>query len=389
MRQSRVISREELYKLVWEAPRTTLAKKFGVSDVALGKICRAAGIPVPPQGYWAKKKAGKATPPPRLPPREPGISEQIEIGAAAYGSYHTVSDTELRSIDPVPPTFPESIESVRERVRPRVGKITAPKSLNRAHHAVARLLADDDARREKLIGQSLVFDWDKPRFDSPLQQRRLRILSGIFAGLARFGCKPSIDRREARDISVQVGSQDVYLALELVEQKGRGKAPQTGPRLRLTVKGRTWLKEGGADVAWEDDDAGKLETQLTTICEEILVAGERQYREEALHRYHWARERKQELEEADRQRQEAEERREHERLEQLARDRLQRLLDDAAAHRQATEVRQYVDTVVGRLGTDPSTIPTRKVEAWAKWARAQADALDPITSGRVFPDEFE
>lgn len=48
-------TREALYDLVWSAPKKQLAEQLGVSDVAIGKACKKAGIPVPDRGYWAKK----------------------------------------------------------------------------------------------------------------------------------------------------------------------------------------------------------------------------------------------------------------------------------------------------------------------------------------------
>jgi transposase len=50
-------NKEELEKLLWEVPTTILAKRFGVSDVALAKLCKRIGIDKPPRGYWAKKAA--------------------------------------------------------------------------------------------------------------------------------------------------------------------------------------------------------------------------------------------------------------------------------------------------------------------------------------------
>jgi hypothetical protein len=52
-------TREELHALVWSQPMRTLAKSRGISDVALAKQCRKAGVPVPPRGWWARKEAGK------------------------------------------------------------------------------------------------------------------------------------------------------------------------------------------------------------------------------------------------------------------------------------------------------------------------------------------
>ena len=48
---------EELRKLVWEHPSSTIAKMLGVSDTAIGKWCKQAGIEKPARGYWSKKEA--------------------------------------------------------------------------------------------------------------------------------------------------------------------------------------------------------------------------------------------------------------------------------------------------------------------------------------------
>ncbi len=54
-----VLTRQELYDLVWSTPLTRLADDFGLSDVGLAKICERHRVPTPPRGYWAKKEAGK------------------------------------------------------------------------------------------------------------------------------------------------------------------------------------------------------------------------------------------------------------------------------------------------------------------------------------------
>jgi hypothetical protein len=52
-------SREELFALVWERPAKEVARELGISDVALGKMCRKLQVPKPPRGYWAKIAAGR------------------------------------------------------------------------------------------------------------------------------------------------------------------------------------------------------------------------------------------------------------------------------------------------------------------------------------------
>ena len=54
-------------KYVWSEPTTNLAKKFGVSDVAISKKCKSLGVIKPPPGFWAKVKAKKIEHPKGVP----------------------------------------------------------------------------------------------------------------------------------------------------------------------------------------------------------------------------------------------------------------------------------------------------------------------------------
>lgn len=51
-------NREELYEKVWSKPVVKVAEEYGVSDVAIAKVCRKLSVPVPGRGYWAKKEHG-------------------------------------------------------------------------------------------------------------------------------------------------------------------------------------------------------------------------------------------------------------------------------------------------------------------------------------------
>lgn len=55
-----IYDRELLYNEIWLAPVTEIAKRYAVSDVAIRKVCQSLDIPMPPVGYWAKLRAGKA-----------------------------------------------------------------------------------------------------------------------------------------------------------------------------------------------------------------------------------------------------------------------------------------------------------------------------------------
>lgn len=48
-----------------------------------------------------------------------------------------------------------------------VGKVVVPRTLTHPHPVVARLLAQDDARREKQKASGYSWVWDAPKFDPP------------------------------------------------------------------------------------------------------------------------------------------------------------------------------------------------------------------------------
>lgn len=75
------ISREELYRRVWEKPVRTLAKEFDISDVWLAKVCRKLQIPLPPVGHWMKVQHGKVVKQPALPPSD---SKDVVIKAQPH-----------------------------------------------------------------------------------------------------------------------------------------------------------------------------------------------------------------------------------------------------------------------------------------------------------------
>jgi hypothetical protein len=86
------------------------------------------------------------------------------------------------------PTLPRR----RFRIR-KVGRVLTVK-----HPDVARLLAQDEARREKQQTATCTFSWEKPRFDTPFEQRRLQLLNVLFLAVACCGRKLEVRGYEAR-----------------------------------------------------------------------------------------------------------------------------------------------------------------------------------------------
>ena len=107
------IKRTDLYEKVWQQPLRDLAKEFGVSDQAVGKVCLRANIPRPGRGYWAKLSAGKNPHKMPLPLRLPGESDTIHIGR--YERRRRTEDDIIAEV-PEPPIYEETLMAMRERV---------------------------------------------------------------------------------------------------------------------------------------------------------------------------------------------------------------------------------------------------------------------------------
>lgn len=93
MTEEITISRDELYKLVWSKPVVKIAIDFGVSDVAVGKICKKLNIPKPGLGYWAKKQHGKRTRQAPLPKQQAGYPVSYTIRKSVEPRFNPESET--------------------------------------------------------------------------------------------------------------------------------------------------------------------------------------------------------------------------------------------------------------------------------------------------------
>lgn len=362
-------TRQQLHDLVWSGPMRDVAKKIGLSDNGLRKQCIKAFVPLPPQGHWNRVHAGQKVKTAPLPSRPPGVSDTVDIGQWDYRHH----EKRLVETEPVAPTFDEPIEALRERIARNLGIVAASKNLAPPHAAFRRQV-DDDARRAT---QST---WHTAIFDQPVEKRRLRILQGLFYGLSRLDCSATVQGSDARTVHVTVGHQHVQIAVDKVPARPRPKDEKEVERLKFSIAGRG---RDGERIAWRDTDELKLETQLSTIATEIVVAGELQYREHQVWLYEDAIRRREQLRQDAIKRKLEQEKAERERLEKLEAARLKRLTDSAENYQRSQTIRAFVATIVS---TSNGAADPERVSRWKEWALLQADKLDPIATGIIWED---
>jgi hypothetical protein len=142
----RVFTREQFHQLVWSKPMTALARDFGLSDVALHKICRKHDVPTPPPGWWAKQQAGKKVIVARLPKLKAGISERIVITggelrrepdsiAAAREQARVIASSGIHSSAEVPPIVARTIAALRRAKPGSTGLVSSEGKLIRCEVA--------------------------------------------------------------------------------------------------------------------------------------------------------------------------------------------------------------------------------------------------------------
>ena len=87
--QTITITRQKLYRMIWEKPLSTVAEELGISANGLSRICNRMCVPYPPKGYWARVRAGHILPKPPLPPEPEKDHGSISISPERSPSRRT------------------------------------------------------------------------------------------------------------------------------------------------------------------------------------------------------------------------------------------------------------------------------------------------------------
>lgn len=291
------ITRQELHDFVWREPRTKLAKIWGISDVAIGKLCVKAAVPAPPLGYWAKKAAGGKTSITPLPVRLPGQHETVNIRAVSdYERWNAPVDLDSEI---TPPTYSETVEEVVEAALTHLGPYRAKRDLSEPHRGLRRVLLSETSRAEKSKNHKWCLD--EPRYLEHRFQRQLRLFSSIFFILDPLDAGCVVFERETwiqgigqfHHLTASVGIGDSGVQLQFLEPenpKGHRDAHRSSvTTLRIETLGRlilevpfTDIRELSMDVLRQGRHVEVLEPQELRV--EVMLE-----LNAALKNYEWAR----------------------------------------------------------------------------------------------------
>jgi len=246
-------------------------------------------------------------------------------------------------------------------------------------------LKDDERRRER--HKTYNYDWNLPWFENDFERRRLQILNSLARALERVDATISIHGKEGRGLFAEIGHTSVEFTLD-----ARGAKPIHGvyhppplPKYErstlLQLQIMTARASGIARETWTDSTGDRIERHLHEIAVALVVHGERLYRERAISRRAWVIQRKAEILEQRREDELERQRKERERRARLEQARVDRLLNQAKALRQADQIRAYVAGVQAREAQLANALTEAALAEWTDWALAQADRIDPVKNG--------
>lgn len=363
---------QDLQDFAWSAPMRDLAAKIGLSDVGLKKLLKSHGVITAPQGHWNRIHAGKPVPKsPKLPARRPGETGRIHVD-------HRFADV-LTAVAPMSSSgaVPEDLDELYSQELQAVGRVAVPRKLERFHHGLAQIFKQEERRRAKFAASN--WSWDAPKFDSALDQRRLRLLNAVFMALSRRGHGGRASERDGRiDATAIVGDMGVDIDIVIagkhrtVREYGRDVPARDLPAstsLSLVIDGQ---RDRPGEMSWQDDASGKLETKMAEIVARIIVAGEARFRRGL-----------KEAEQREAEYRRWQEQRRREEIERRNAERLKHLRTSGELLRQAEDLRVLIARVRGAVVTGSVGVDQVRLAEWERWASAEADRLDPILSGQL------
>ena len=349
MNENIEIERNQLYKLVWSKPVVQIAKDFGISDVAVSKICKKLNIPKPGLGYWAKKQFGKRTRQAPLPPLKLGDPENYTIKGSMDANLNLTSEfiDKQKAFESKPTNTVKVKQSLRN-----------PHSL--VHHSMKRLHDErpDDSKRIS-GGRGCLDVW----VSKDSIHRALLIIDALIKALEKRGFPVSLKDHYKDNTSVEINDESISFGIVEASRQIPNPKRETDrwenrydylPTGKLTLRIKNYY-HGQKSIS--DGKAQRLEDCLNKFILLLVKASEiekirRKEREQ------WEKEYQERVEKE----------REVALRQQKEQNMLNELFANADTWNKCKQAREYIAARDTSAGID--------VDSWVNWANAQVDRIE-------------
>ncbi|HVO60837.1 MAG TPA: hypothetical protein VMT53_07870 [Terriglobales bacterium] len=377
--------RTHLYEQVWQQPVSKLARTYGISDVALAKVCRRLKVPLPARGYWAKPLHRR----PKRPPLQ-------AMSAAPRLRRPTRAQSKTETLSPITEGVSESeraelaivtrLESCRAETR-------GPEALEpdvlvtRTRRALSRGTTDGRKILRPRAGSTCL----DVRVSKQTLDRALGVFDKLLATLRAEGFPVKVGGTGGQLTSVQILGQGIRIGL--LENVRRIQLPNPS-------KPTDYFSSYYSRAAVRYEPTGDLYLQVWNSCRNVRKSwrdGKHQRLERVLHKVvaGMVRVAQAERREAEMMRRAAELYRIEEEFRQKrqaelvflkglieSEERRVRRLEEAAENWvRAKRIREYVIAFVrSKMVEGQQLVHGSALGKWAIWAMDQADRLDPLAA---------
>lgn len=352
-----VLSRKELYDLIWSEPISSILKKYEVSHTELRKILTEMRIPLPEMGYWQKIQYGK---PVDIKELQNDYSGRKEVS-------FIIREHPLLSSRPLQKTLKESLENDSSLPIKVNQKFSRPDILIiEAKESLTKKKADSNGRH---IG--LYYSRYKGMVETKRDELTIRVSpANIGRALLFFDALIKLLRARNHDIIPEYGNtyvkiDDEKFEISLKEKFIRVKSNDSWQSYEYLPSGIMAFKlESYPYRKWKDGQRS-IEDRLTDILAYFELYAQKSRQERIYY-------------EEQRKIQEEKERIEREikaRKEKELRN-FRKLVKEANQWHQTQLIRSYVQYVeekaleTGELSND--------LKNWIEWSKQKADWCDPI-----------
>ncbi len=353
--ENTILTRQELYDLVWENPLSKLAKKYNLSDNGLRKVCKKLDIPLPKNGYWQKIQYNKKVSKEKLP-----VNNSVETSITL--KFRDNSETIINGIE-------NELNQLTKEIKNELKEtIIFPEKLTRPLQLI--IDAKDDLKTKQ-----------------PAYYHNIKGLLNTSPGVLNITVAPQNVKRALlfMDIFIKAIKKRGY---NLIIKEGTKVVIDNvlldiGLRERLkrtVVKGTHWdttelnpsnilslRLDAYPAVEWSDTNTTKLEDKIPNIIAKIELQAVKE-KKEAIEREirHIEYERQRKIEEDFKARKEQE------------KIKTKKLFSDAEKFDKATIYRNYIAATEQKAIRENNL--TEELKDWIKWANQKVDWFDPFTN---------
>lgn len=350
-----ILTRQELYDLVWENPLSKLAKKYNLSDNGLRKVCKKLDIPLPKNGHWQKIQFNKKVIKEKLP-----VNNTVD--ASITLKFRDNSETIINGEGNVLNQLTKELQTVLKDT------IVFPEKLTKPHQLIIDAKNDlktkEPSYQHNIIGLLNTSSGILNITVAPQNAKRALLFMDIFI--------KAIQKR-GHKIILKEGTKIVIDSTEL----------RIGIRERLKrriIKGTHWdstelypsnILSFTLDVypakEWSDTNNSPLEDKIPNIIAKLELQAIEEKRK-AIERelWHIEYERKQKIEEDFKARR------------NIELSKTTKLFSDAEKFDKATIYRNFIEATEQKAIKENNL--TDELKEWIKWANEKADWFDPFTN---------